>query len=173
GRAHREIVADQRPHGADRQQHLRQRPLVLVADIQDQAALANADPQTVRTRRRAGQAELVLIEQVVDGDGALVLDLSAAADRSVFFKRDLDEAPAVAVHRRHPLPAAPERSETEMPCASSPSSPASVSAAGPIAANASASQPMIDVRFRKSGTPSPDEKRALREVGSTWLGPAT
>ena len=29
------------------------------------------------------------------------------------------------------------------------------------------------VRFMKSVTPRPDEKRALRAVGSTWLSPAT
>ena len=28
------------------------------------------------------------------------------------------------------------------------------------------------VRFMKSSTDKPDEKRAVREVGSTWLGPA-
>ena len=31
---------------------------------------------------------------------------------------------------------------------------------------------MIDERFWKSYTPSGDEKRAVPEVGSTWLGPA-
>ena len=31
----------------------------------------------------------------------------------------------------------------------------------------------IDVRFMKSSTPSPDEKRAERAVGSTWLEPPT
>ena len=30
---------------------------------------------------------------------------------------------------------------------------------------------MIDERFWKSYTPSGDEKRAVREVGSTWFGP--
>ena len=29
------------------------------------------------------------------------------------------------------------------------------------------------VRFMKSSTPSPEAKRALRAVGSTWLEPAT
>ena len=30
-----------------------------------------------------------------------------------------------------------------------------------------------EVRFMKSSTPRPEEKRALRAVGSTWLEPAT
>ena len=36
-----------------------------------------------------------------------------------------------------------------------------------------ARQPTIDVRFMKSRTERPEEKRALREVGKTWFGPAT
>ena len=31
----------------------------------------------------------------------------------------------------------------------------------------------IDVRFMKSSTPRPDENRAERAVGSTWLEPPT
>ena len=31
----------------------------------------------------------------------------------------------------------------------------------------------IEVRFMKSSTPSPEEKRAERAVGSTWFEPAT
>jgi len=44
--------------------------------------------------------------------------------------------------------------------------------AGPIAAKASPSQPMMDVRFKKSNTPNEDENRADRAVGNTWFGPA-
>ena len=36
-----------------------------------------------------------------------------------------------------------------------------------------ACRPTSEVRLRKSATPSPPEKRAAREVGSTWLVPAT
>ena len=46
-------------------------------------------------------------------------------------------------------------------CASSPSARANVTAAGPSRARLSASQRTNEVRFRKSWTPSPDEKRAL------------
>ena len=31
----------------------------------------------------------------------------------------------------------------------------------------------IEVRFMKSSTPRPEEKRAERAVGSTWFGPPT
>ena len=50
---------------------------------------------------------------------------------------------------------------------------ASVMAAGARAASARRSSLRIEVRFMKSSTPSPEEKRALRAVGSTWLEPAT
>jgi hypothetical protein len=46
-------------------------------------------------------------------------------------------------------------------------------AAGARASSARSSSRRIEVRFMKSSTPSPDEKRALRAVGSTWLEPAT
>ena len=44
---------------------------------------------------------------------------------------------------------------------------------GRQASSARGSSCRIDVRFMKSSTPSPEEKRALRAVGSTWLEPAT
>ena len=46
-------------------------------------------------------------------------------------------------------------------------------AAGASAASALASSFRSEVRFMKSSTPSPEEKRAVRAVGSTWLEPAT
>jgi hypothetical protein len=33
-------------------------------------------------------------------------------------------------------------------------------------------QPISELRFWKSATPSGEEKRAVPEVGNTWLGPA-
>ena len=41
-----------------------------------------------------------------------------------------------------------------------------------MAAKAFALQEMMELRFMKLSTESPDENRAVREVGSTWLGPA-
>jgi hypothetical protein len=64
------------------------------------------------------------------------------------------------------------RIEIERACAERPSASASASAAGASFDNASASQASIVVRLRKSSTESPDENRAVREVGSTWFGPA-
>ena len=69
---------------------------------------------------------------------------------------------------------APRRIATERRCASSPSARASVMAAGArLRKRALHRACRIEVRFMKSSTPSPEEKRALRAVGSTWLEPAT
>src|SRR5271166_4974978 len=65
------------------------------------------------------------------------------------------------------------RSATERAWALSPSASPSAIAAGPSSASCSAPHLRSDVRFMKSSTPRPDEKRAERAVGSTWLEPAT
>src|SRR5262249_43730316 len=65
------------------------------------------------------------------------------------------------------------RSPTERECASSPSALPSVIAAGPSARNCSGPHFRSDVRFMKSSTPSPEENRAERAVGSTWFEPPT
>ena len=55
----------------------------------------------------------------------------------------------------------------ERACASNPSDLARVTASGPMAAMLLASRPKIVVRFMKSSTDRPEEKRAVREVGKT------
>ena len=44
---------------------------------------------------------------------------------------------------------------------------------GPSTASAASGTPRIEVRLTKSSTDRPDEKRAERAVGSTWLEPPT
>jgi hypothetical protein len=46
-------------------------------------------------------------------------------------------------------------------------------AAGASLASDALSSRSSEVRFMKSSTLKPEEKRALRAVGSTWLEPAT
>ena len=55
----------------------------------------------------------------------------------------------------------------------SPSASPSAIAAGASARNCSGPHLRIEVRFMKSSTPRPEENRAERAVGSTWLEPAT
>ena len=57
-------------------------------------------------------------------------------------------------------------------CASSPSVRASVAATFARWSAPSAEGSIRLLRFWKSYTPSGDENRAVRMVGSTWLGPA-
>ena len=51
--------------------------------------------------------------------------------------------------------------------------PSDAPAAGPMARIASAVHPRKLVRFIKSSTDRPEEKRARRPVGRTWFGPPT
>ena len=49
---------------------------------------------------------------------------------------------------------------------------ASAIAAGPMALSVDGAQESSVVRFMKSSTDRPEENRAVRAVGRTWLGPA-
>ena len=62
---------------------------------------------------------------------------------------------------------------TERAWASRPSASPSAIAAGRERGSASGPHLRIEVRFMKSSTPRPEEKRAERAVGSTWFEPAT
>src|SRR5712671_1582455 len=171
--AHQEIVLDDAAEGRERQEQPLDRRLVGRADIEDQPVLLGAEMQMERPFCGRDRREAVLLEQIEDGDRALVLDVGIAAHDAALVEGDLGDtlvgiSHAVAQRRgRFSLIA------TDSACASSPSARASVTAAGPIARRLSASHANSEVRFRKSRTPSPEEKRALRAVGRTWLGPAT
>src|SRR5215207_3890388 len=65
------------------------------------------------------------------------------------------------------------RIETLRAWPASPSASPSAIAAGPRAASWSGPHLRRDVRLRKSRTPSPEENRAERAVGRTWLEPPT
>ena len=115
----------------------------------------------------AFRREQVLFDQVVDRDRALVLDVGTGAADRFLIERHRDDA----VVANPPLAAAwswqIEAHPTERAWASRPSALPSVIAAGPSARNWSGPHFRIDVRFMKSSTPSPDENRAERAVGST------
>lgn len=68
--------------------------------------------------------------------------------------------------------AAPNRSCAARACACSPSPYASSAATGPSTCAPRALASIRLERLTKSYTPSGEEKRAVPEVGSTWLGPA-
>src|SRR3712207_1716183 len=99
----------------------------------------------------------------------------AAADGGLV-ERDGDQPGPLLRFARHPPSASRyrfRRIATDRACPSSPSERPSAIAAGPSARRAFASHFRIEVRFMKSSTPRPDEKRAERAVGRTWFGPPT
>src|SRR5262245_21704723 len=147
------------------------RGLVGGAHLEHEAVAHHREMQPVRPALVADRRERVLLEQVVDRDRALVLDVGARAPDRVLVERDLDEVLLArcrrGAHRRL------SRIATERACAASPSASPRAIAAGPGAASCSGPHLSSEVRFMKSNTPSPEEKRAERAVGSTWLEPAT
>src|SRR6185312_5080012 len=171
--ADQEIVFDDAAEWRQRHEQPLDRRLIGRADVEDEAILLDAELHMERAVGRRHRLKAVLLEQVEDCDGALMLDIGVAADDAALVEGDLGDT---LVGIRHALAQRRGRFSliaTESACASSPSARASATAAGPIARRLSASQANSEVRFRKSRTPRPDENRALRAVGSTWLGPAT
>src|ERR1019366_10826552 len=122
----------------------------------------------------ADRLEGVLLEQIVDRDLALVLDILVGAADRFLVEGDGDQA---LLHRsRRRFRCAHRRLRriaTERAWAERPSASPSAMAAGPSACNCSGPHLSNEVRFMKSSTPRPDENRAERAVGSTWLEPAT
>src|SRR5262249_4434225 len=73
---------------------------------------------------------------------------------------------------RLPLPLSCSLISAERACAGRPSPAASVAAILPSFCAPLRETAMTLERFWKSYTPSGEENRAVREVGSTWFGPA-
>src|ERR1043165_5731970 len=120
-----------------------------------------------------GRRERILFQEIVDRDRALMLDVGRGAADRAFVERHLDETLLCFVELGRLAHLRFSRIATERACASRPSALPSAIAAGPSLPSASASSRRIEVRFMKSSTPSPEEKRAERAVGSTWFEPAT
>ena len=130
--------------------------------------------EAIRAGASRSRGEMVLLQQVENRHRALVLDIGAAPDDGMLVKRNVDDAglfasPMAALYRVAPdrggSPARRRaRAVPRLRPARSPPGPSAARLAG-IAA-----RPAI-VRFMKSSTPRPEEKRALRAVGNTWFGP--
>ena len=139
---------------------------------QIEAIFGDRKMQRVRSAVVIDRRECVVFQEIVDRDRTLVLDVRTGAADRAFVQRDLDEAP-----RRTALVRAGHlrfsRIATDRACASRPSAWPNAMAAGPSLLSAPASRRRIEVRFMKSSTPSPEENRAERAVGSTWFEPAT
>src|ERR1700744_2180707 len=102
-----------------------------------------------------------------------MLDIAGAGADRVLVQGHLDQPPPRVIGRRRLGHRRLSLMATERACAPRPSASPSVIAAGASRASCSGPHLRIDVRFMKSSTPSPEEKRAERAVGRTWLEPAT
>ena len=129
--------------------------------------------QRERPVARAFRREQVLLDQIVDRDRALMLDIGTGTPDRFLVERHRDDAIVLVLVWRRLGHDRLRRNPTEREWASRPSALPSVIAAGPSARNWSGPHFRIEVRFMKSSTPSPDENRAERAVGSTWLEPPT
>ncbi len=129
----------------------------------------SANGPAVVVERREG----VVLEQIVDRDRALVLDVAVGAADRILVERDRDQAVGIVLGVRGAGHRGLRRIATERAWASSPSASPSAIAAGPSARSCSGPHLRIEVRFMKSSTPRPEEKRAERAVGSTWFEPPT
>src|SRR3954468_17495356 len=149
------------------------RRAILAADVEHQPAAGDADVQRERALARTVRREQVLLDQIIDRYRPLVLDVGPGApDRFLIERHRHDPVLRVilwwrAGHGRL------RRSPPDRAWASRPSAWPSVIAAGPSARSWSGPHFRIEVRFMKSSTPSPEENRAERAVGSTWLEPPT
>src|SRR3984893_11876689 len=146
---------------------------VLAADVEHQPVAGNRDVQGERPVIGSIRREQVLFDEVVDRDGALVLDIGTGTPNRFLIQRHRDDAiVGIFLWRRFGHDRL-RRNPTERAWASRPSALPSVISAGPNARNWSGPHFRIDVRFMKSSTPSPEENRADCAVGSTWLEPPT
>src|SRR5690242_20705334 len=117
--------------------------------------------------------EHVFLDQIVDRDRALMLDIRSRPPDRLVVERHRDDPIVLIIAGRGLAHDRLRRSPIEREWASSPSAFPRIIAAGPSARNWSGPHLRIEVRFMKSSTPSPDENRAERAVGRTWLEPPT
>src|SRR4051794_31986375 len=134
-------------------------------DVEDQPVLCDAERERVRAALVAFRRKGVLLDQVVDRDRALVLDVGVGTADGFFVERNLDQMLRLAFRPAAHFGLSRIAMERAWPCR--PSASPSAIAAGASARSDSGPHLRIDVRFMKSSTPRPDEKRAERAVGST------
>src|SRR5260370_11927692 len=149
------------------------RRAVCAADVEHQTVAGDAEMQREGAIISALRREQILFDQIVDRDRALMLDVGPGTPDRFFVERHRDNAVLRILILRRFGHGKLRRSPTERAWASRPSASPRIIAAGPSARNWSGPHFKIDVRFMKSSTPRPEEKRAKRAVGSTWLEPPT
>ena len=142
------------------------------SDVEHQAVLLQAEIAACRGRRRGRPARTSFPRSDRRSRPPLVLDVGARAADRILVERDGDEALLAAGSARVIEPPRLRRMATERAMGVEPLGLAAArSADGPSAASCSGPHLRIEVRFMKSSTPRPEENRAERAVGSTWLEP--
>ncbi len=143
--------------------------LVGAGDVDQQPVFLDRQTQRERPGLPGEGRKTVFVQQVGDRGGALALDFRAAADDAALVEGVIAAMRFIA-RRASAVEFFLDRQRQRMRVEPSASARRMRQVRG--AANPAASQPTSVVRLRKSNTLSPDAKRALRAVGSTWLGPA-
>src|SRR5439155_11732717 len=77
--ADQKIILDDATERRQRKHDATVRFAVVEPYVEDEAVLFDAEHQTVRTAARPARSETVVLEQIVDGDLALLLDLARAS----------------------------------------------------------------------------------------------
>src|SRR5215207_3781520 len=143
------------------------RRAVLAADVEHQPVAGYRQVQRERAVARPFGCKQILLDQIVDRDRALMLDVGPGTPDRFLVERHRDDAVVLVIVWWRLVHGKLRRNPTEREWASKPSALPKVIAAGPSARNCSGPHLRIEVRFMKSSTPSPDENRAERAVGST------
>src|SRR5260370_1084037 len=145
------------------------------ADFDVQPVLLDRQMQMVGPVAAGSRRKTVLFEEVENRDRPLVLDVRAAADDRMLVQTNAGDSRCVLLAHSlssYTARARSSRIDNDNACASSPSASASRIAEEASAARLAASHWTSELRFRKSRTPRPEAKRAMRDLGRTWLGPA-
>ena len=100
--ANREVVLDDPTKRRKRQQHRDLPCSFRTTNVEEQTALLYRQVKMIWTAEAAQRLEIVVLEQIVYGDGTLVLDVRAAADNRVLIKRDVGDALRLVGHRAGP-----------------------------------------------------------------------
>src|SRR5438874_6087456 len=171
--ADHEIILHDPPEWRQRQQLRHHGRAVLAADVEHQPVACYREVQRERALARPFRREQILLDQIVDRNRPLMLDIGPGTPDRFLVERHRDDAVVLVIVWWRLVHGKLRRNPTEREWASKPSALPKVIAAGPSARNWSGPHLRIEVRFMKSSTPSPDENRAERAVGSTWLEPPT
>src|SRR5690349_25065546 len=133
------------------------RRVVGEANVEHEPVAGNAELQCVRAGVVSDRLEPVLFEEIVNRDSPLVLDIVAGAAERRFIESHRRESAGIVLTGGFPRHQRLSRIATERAWASSPSAPASVTAASASARSCSGPHLRIEVRLTKSSTPNPDE----------------